>query len=145
MDVKSLVSRLRSLHFALVTGVVFFVIISIFIQSKYGPFLMQWVGSTLCILVMLATNVFALTAIPLAHWYFTKRIKSLNKLSDAHRTEAFSSVYIIRLAVIELSITFFLIAYLLFGKGFYIVESVLLILLMIYHHPSVEKVERALK
>ena len=133
---------LTVLHFALISGLVFFIVIAYFIE-RTGAFagdkilgdIFKYMVPALAFICMAAGNML-----------YKKRVNDIkNKSSLAEKLNAYRAIFILRDALLEGPALFAIIAYLLCGKLELLGVAVLLLLIFIIIRPAKDKLIKELE
>lgn len=139
---KEYFRSLYILHIALMTGVLLFSILSVFLVSS-GSMAKNDTGLDAIFIKVVPALV--LIALIIAVWSYNKRLARLKGMRELkQKLTGYRSVFIIRTAWVEGSGIFAIMAYLLTGNYLYIGIAGLLVLLFLIWVPTREKVANAL-
>jgi len=118
---------IKIVHIALVIGIVFFTLISVFLQiSGFGT-----VGQEINNGLLLLVPIFALIGIFASNLVFRKKLKGIREKSNLkEKMEDYRSALIIKLALIEGPSFFTVVAYLLTGN--YIFLGIVVVLIIVF-------------
>ncbi len=127
---------IKIIHLALVTGVVFFALISILLQAKgFGT-----VGQEIDNVLLIVVPIFVLAGIFASNFVFKKKLSEVRKKSNLkEKMEEYQSALIIKLALIEGPSFFAVITYLLTDNYIYLGLTAILIIVFIIYAPNKTK------
>jgi hypothetical protein len=127
---------IKIVHIALVVGVVFFALTSVFLQIKgFGT-----VGHEIDKVLLIVVPIFTLIGIFASNFVFKKKLNEIRKKSNLkEKMEEYRSALIIKLALIEAPSFFAVISFLLTGNYIYLGLAVILIIVFIIYTPNKTK------
>ena len=127
---------IKIVHIALVVGVVFFALISVFLQIKgFGT-----VGHEIDKVLLIVVPIFALIGIFASNFVFKKKLNEIRKKSNLkEKMEEYRSALIIKLALIEGPSFFAVVSFLLTGNYIYLGLTVILIIVFLIYTPNKTK------
>jgi len=127
---------IKIVHIALVTGVVFFTLISVFLQIEgFGT-----VGPEIDKVLLFVVPIFALIGIFASNFVFKKKLNEIRKKSNLkEKMEEYRSALIIKLALIEGPSFFAVVAFLLTGNYIYLGLTIILIIVFLIYTPNKTK------
>jgi len=127
---------IKIVHIALVIGVVFFILISVFLQIKgFGT-----VAPEIDNILLFVVPIFALGGIFASNFVFKKRLNEIRKKSNLkEKMEEYRSALIVKLALIEGPSFFAVVTYLLTGNYIYLGLAVILIIVFLIYTPNKTK------
>ncbi len=127
---------IKIVHLALVIGVVFFTLISVFLQfNGFGT-----VGHELTNILLIVVPIIALVGVFASAFLFKKKLNGINGRSNLkEKMEDYRSALIVKLALIEGPSFFTIIAFLLTGNYIFLGIAVMLIIVFLIYKPSQTK------
>ena len=127
---------IKIVHIALVVGVVFFALISVFLQiNGFGT-----VGHEIDKVLLIVVPIFALIGIFASNFVFKKKLNEIQKKSNLkEKMEEYRSALIIKLALIEGPSFFAVVSFLLTGNYIYLGLTVILIIVFLIYTPNKTK------
>ena len=127
---------IKIVHIALVAGIVFFALISVFLQfSGFGT-----VGQEISNGLLIFVPAFAFIGIFLSNFLFKKKLYGINvKPTLKEKMEDYRSALIIKFALIEGPSFFTVVAFLLTGNYIYLGIIAILIIVFLIHAPNKSK------
>ena len=133
---------LTVLHFALITALVFFIVIAYFVQ-RTGVFTADKMLGDIFKYMVPALAFICMTA---GNMLYKKRVNDIKKKSSlAEKLNAYRAAFILREAMLEGPALFAIIAYLLCGKLELLGVAVLLLVIFILIRPTKDKLTKELE
>jgi len=138
-DLKSL----KIVYSALMSGVVFFLIIAFFLNMQISPFAG---GDPFFEQTLLGiSTLMAFISIPSGLFIFKKRTEGIDKLAFDEKLSIYRSAMIIRASTMEASGFFFVICYVLTGSQISLIETLLVLALMFFFFPTNNRLSEEMK
>jgi hypothetical protein len=135
------IRNLGIIHLAMLSGLVFFALVSFYIRNKSGPALSPVQTEILSYISL----IFMLLNIPLGYWLHNKKMKSVAGITDiTEKLSAYQSSHIIKIAFFEGVGLLSCIVLLLGGKNLILIQVVIVLLFMLLNTPSVSKLANEL-
>lgn len=124
---------IKIVHLALVIGVVFFALVSVFLQINGFGTLGELINNGLLLIIPLL----ALIGIFGSNFIFKKRLRKIvDKTNPNEKMEDYRSALILKFALIEGPSFFAIVAYLLTGNYIFLGTAVVLIIVFLIYTPS---------
>ena len=125
---------MKIIHIGLTLGVLFFIIVTIYLNLTAGAFATEDPDFTMYLLI--AANIFGLVAIPAGQLIFRKRIRSISSPDLSSKLADYRSAMIVRSATIEGPCFFFIVGFMLTGSWVFLAEAIAGLLLMALFFPT---------
>jgi hypothetical protein len=125
---------LKTVHIALMSGVLLFLFIAIYINQAEGGFVRD---VSLMNIFLIASNAMSIISITGGLFVFNKRIKDV-KLGETLfvKLTKYRDVMIIRSATLEASSFFFVVCFFLFGSTVFLIEAIAGLALLLFFFPT---------
>jgi len=134
-SIKNAIKPLQIVYFALIAGVLAFLLVSLIINSMSGPFMPEEKEMMqLFIIISILMGIASLTAgIALAR----KKLEGISKnLSDEQRIEHYRPAMILRAALMEAPAFFFIVCNLLFANMVFSIGAFVCVAVMMAYFPT---------
>ncbi|HRW63702.1 MAG TPA: hypothetical protein P5132_09450, partial [Bacteroidales bacterium] len=131
--------NLRIIHIALMLGVMFFLLVSVFINQQTGALAFEK-DSPEADIFLVVSNIIALAAITGGAFVFRNRLKGIDSLNLQDKLLKYREAHIIRAATIESPTFFFLVCFILFGSSIFIIEAICCFAILGFLFPSTSRI-----
>lgn len=137
------IKPLQTVYGALMIGVIFFMVIAVFVNLSIGPLVTGDIEfMNLMLIAALAISGFM---IPAGILYFNKQMRETGNLSIAEKLESYRSAIFVRAALFEAASAFCAVSYLLFGHYIFGVLTIACLIVFAIHFPTKGSIEKSLK
>ena len=143
INVKQELKTVKLVHFALIAGVLLFLIFAIFINQFQGPFIGE--DEELMLILLIAANVLTISSIVGGQFVFKKRINDIETYDLPVKLKKYRDVMIVRSATLEAPAFFFIVCYLLFGTSIFLFEALACFILLTVFFPSNFRIAKEIK
>jgi len=141
-NLKQDLKSLKIVHSGLILGVLFFIVISIYLNLTVGAFATEDPNFTMYLLI--AANIFSIAAILAGQFIFRKKIRSINKKETSNKLADYRSAMIVRSATFEGPCFFFIVGFMLTGSWVFLIEATAGLLLMTMFYPTNNRIANEL-
>ena len=143
-ELQNSIRAIRIIHFALMMGVLLFLLASVFINQQTGALAFEE-GSPEADIFLVVSNIIAIAAITGGAFVFRSRLKGIDSLNLQDKLLKYREAHIIRAATIESPAFFFLVCFILFGTPVFIIEAICCFAILGFLFPSTSRIAKEIK
>lgn len=146
-NLKAEIRSIKIVHIALIAGVAFFILITLFMNKFVGPFIGENdIDLDKRSLILLVFNILSIGSIVAGIMVFKKKANTISENQPlSEKLIVFREAMIVRAATIEVPAFLFTVGYMLFGCPTFLFEAVVSSLLLLYFYPSTFRIAREIK
>ncbi len=137
------IKGIKIIHIGILTGLLFFILISIFINQKEGGFIDN--DKTLLNIFLIVANLFSLVSVIVGLIFFQKKIKNTESLNLNEKLDKYREAMIIRIATINGASFFLIIGFMLFGAYILLFEAFAGLALLLIFFPTNYRIAKEIK
>ena len=137
---------MKIVYIALVMGVAFFILITIYLNQSVGGFMGESEETEgFNNIYLLVANIMAIGSIMGGILIFSKRIKNIKKFQLSEKLKKYRELMIIRAATIEGAAFLFIVGFMLTGSNIFLFEAIAVLFLLVFFFPTNNRIVNEIK
>lgn len=137
---------MKIIHIALVTGVAFLILISIFLNQSMGDIMIESKENEgFKNIFLLVANILSFGSILAGIMISNKKIQDIEGFQLSEELKKYREVIIIRAATIEGAAFLFIIGFILTGSNIFLLEGIAVLILMLFFFPTKNRIVNKIK
>lgn len=133
-NLQQQIRSIRIVHIALMTGVIFFILISAYMVTELGGFMNA--DARFADYLLIVFNLLTFAAIPAGLWFFKRITSGIAALDIDEKLIKYRLSMIIRAATIEGPCFMFILGFMLTGMTIFLIEAMICFILLAFFYPT---------